>query len=214
MASTGTKVCDVCNTALGPTDGYLVSNQAVVVSEAYWVRAFEAGRGLIDIFGVNDRKQLTRMFSERLQIRAQDRTPWLICDGCTELVLADWVEARSHLLRGTEPESASVEAAAFVLPAARAWERVYGWWPKKAVKPVRAVGECDLCRKRIAETEQVAFLKTELVADWRRDGVLETDPVRPPRSPAPNPEATGWLACEPCQARLFARLYRLRPIQD
>lgn len=96
-----------------------------------------------------------------------------------------------------------------MLPAARAWERVYGWWPKKVVKRAKAVDECDLCRKPIWGTEQVTFLKSEVIADWREDGVLDADPVRPLRVPETNPDVTGWLACAPCAARLFARLYRL-----
>ncbi|MBO0691013.1 MAG: hypothetical protein J2P40_15775 [Candidatus Dormibacteraeota bacterium] len=96
-----------------------------------------------------------------------------------------------------------------MLPAARAWERVYGWWPKKVVKRAKAVDECDLCRKPIWGTEQVTFLKSEVIADWREDGVLDADPVRPLRVPETNPDVTGWLACAPCAARLFSRLYRL-----
>lgn len=209
MASTGDAVCDVCNTALGPTDGYLVPNQRVVVSEAYWVHAFQTGGDLVDLFGISDRKQLTQIFADRVQMRGQDGTPWRICDDCTELVVADWAQARSDLLRGTEPESARLEPAEFVVTAARAWEQVYGWWPKKVVKRTKVLDECDLCRKPIGETETVAFLRAGLIADWRRDNVLETDPVRPPRTRAAQPEASGWLACVPCQARLFARLYRL-----
>jgi hypothetical protein len=122
-------VCDVCNAELEPTEGYLAPNQAVVGSEAYWVTAFKSGRGLTELFNMGER-QLTTLFSERLQVRAQDGTPWRICENCIELIIADWPAGRSHAESGTEPENAKVEPAEFVLPAARAWERVYGWWPK------------------------------------------------------------------------------------
>lgn len=202
--SIGTR-CDSCHATPAPGAGFLLSNAQVVVSEAYWVRSFQLSHQMAEL--LLDRDQQEQYFHNRLTARAADHTPWRICDDCTELFLADWARARSHLRHGTRPPDTPVKPADFVLPAARAWERVFGWWPGVVARPEPA-DACDLCDRPVSDAERAAFLKATLLAGWRRDAVLAADPLRPARPGGRG--GPGWLACGPCCARLFARLYRLR----
>lgn len=199
--------CDSCGLRLARSAGHLLATPQVLTSEAYWCHLIRITAPNLD--GLSRRAQ-EDVFAQLLRGREHDRTPWLICDGCTELFLADWPSAREHVLRGTHPRGPGrlrnrFGLADYVLPAARAWIRERGWWPVTVVAPIAATDDaCDLCAKPVWAKETVSFLKPDVVAEWNRAGVLETRAAPPRRSRG----RRGWLACEPCLAGVFARLYR------
>jgi hypothetical protein len=201
--------CDCCGRRLPPSAGYLLPMSLVLVSEAYWCHFFRLFASSLDDLPDDATREV--FLSQRLRSMTRDRTPWLVCDGCTEMFVADWTAAREHVVRGTRPRGPGrlrdrFQIADAALPAARAWTRERGSWPSTVVSPaVAADDECDLCGKPVWPKETVSFVKPDVVERWRGSGALTTASDTPPRTTFGEP---GWLVCMPCLAAAVAREYR------
>ena len=127
-------LCDVCNDDLNPADAYWLTPEQVKSSEAYWTRRFRVSAGFIQ--AISGTGTAASYFDNTLQVTEDDDTPWAICERCTELFVLDRAEARQYALSRTPPPGcAAVPSARIALPAARAWERVFGEWPASVPRP-------------------------------------------------------------------------------
>lgn len=180
----------------------------MLFSEAYWRHSFRLSAGLID--DLPDRATQERYFAGLLRRRERDRTPWRVCDECTELFVADWPQARAHVVDGTIPRGPGrfrrrLRVADYISPAARAWTQERGWWPAGVLAPEEVDDHCDLCAKPVWRNETVTFLTPDTVAEWRRAGLLTRDPAQPPRRSGGE---ANWVSCLPCTARLVSQSHR------
>lgn len=111
--------------------GWLTPEQ-VTMSEAYWVRRFTTSAGVMRMFEA----QTDAFFVNTLEVSQNDDTPWAVCEGCAGLFVVDRAAARQYALtRAPPPGRAAVPIARMALPAARAWERVFGEWPSAVPRP-------------------------------------------------------------------------------
>ncbi|MFI6169411.1 hypothetical protein ACIBCN_21705 [Nocardia sp. NPDC051052] len=144
------------------------------------------------------------MFEDDVRVVIDDRTPWCICEECSELFVFDRDLARKHAVENTRPLGtgpATVPLAAGY--AAAAWQRVHGSWPSGFVE-LAVLDRCDLCRKPIRSFELSATLPLAVVSACRDHGILECNP-----EPLPRSDIGGWLCCRSCFAGLGARSHRL-----
>ncbi|WP_165950254.1 hypothetical protein, partial [Actinomadura sp. GC306] len=164
--------CDVCNVNLGRTADYYIRTSDVVLSEAFWRRSFAMSKRLQDDLNFGESQQLVMFDSAVSQVGAQ-RSPWGICQDCSELfAIADRDMARSCAVLGIEPEgSGPVEPAEFVQFAASAWEHIFGRWPATVRQPF-AGDSCDLCAKKIYNGEMIGHVKKEVLEQYRTMGTM------------------------------------------
>ncbi|WP_446044686.1 hypothetical protein [Streptomyces olivaceus] len=196
-----TGVCDCCNARLNHQAGYSLSTRDVVLSEAYWRTALKPTKSLVNSLSLDD-VQLLQVFQELLHTTAGEQSPWSICEDCSELFIFDRDAARTHAVQSTRPAgSGRVDPSGCVLFAAAAWEHVFGRWPAN-VTPEAVMDACDLCRKKMYSSEFTFIVPQERMGHFRSHGLVDGDPVSPPR-----PD-DGWVICQPCAARLFARAHR------
>jgi hypothetical protein len=204
--------CDVCNSNFDPVVGYILSNRQVATSERYWEHALRSDQKLSGWLML-DEGQTLAAFSERLRMRAADRSAWAVCENCSEYFLFDRVEARAHAIEGTRPrrKENKLNVSEFALFAALGFERVHGHWPA-TVERIPPKGSCNFCGKRVYGPETVAMMKADAVARLRAEGLLE--------APVGEPESFGgeerWALCKPCMALMDAKEARKNrePRQD
>lgn len=196
-----TGLCDCCNAELDLAAGYYLATRDVVLSERYWVNVFVVNKKLLEFYGSS---VATRMFHNTVRTTAGQRFPWSICEDCSEFFIFDRDEARLNAVRKSKPSaSGPVDPAGCVLFASIAWEQVFGYWPAGVEQPAVA-DSCDFCRKKMYSGELSGFVPTARMERDRAEGFVDNDPVRPPR---PRGDDTGWIVCQPCMARQFARFH-------
>jgi hypothetical protein len=200
-------VCDSCSADLERATGYFLTTSEVVQSEAYWTRRFRSivamSSELSELVGDSIEFD-TSMFEQDLLIVTGDRTPWCICEECSELFVFDRDLARKHAVENTRPPGTGPVARSLAVGyAAAAWQRVHRSWPLGSATPA-IVDQCDLCRKAMRSFESSAILPLAVVPDYRACGLLERD-----IEPLPRSDIGGWLCCLSCHARLGARAHRL-----
>lgn len=132
--------CDVCGGGVASSEGYLLTTPQVLTSEAYWHHAFRVAGPQLEL--LPDRADQDRWFVERLRTREHDRTPWLVCDNCTEYFLADWQEAHEYVVRGKKPRGRAGSGIGSVSATSRSRPRGRG--------RASAAGGRRRCRSRSA----------------------------------------------------------------
>lgn len=193
--------CDSCNMTLARAQGYYLSTATIVMSESFWRSHIALFKVMLDIVSSDERAQL-RGFDLVLRNAAGNRTPWLICEDCSEFFLFDRDEARSYVIRATEPpDTGPVDPGECATVAAAGWEHVFGRWPANVKQP-ELVDSCDLCAKKIYREETAGFMGRTQLDRFRAIGAIEEPPLSPAR-----PDGT-WLACRMCLNRLLARIHR------
>jgi hypothetical protein len=199
-------VCDSCNTDLDPAMGYYLATSNVVLSESYW-RNYFANSPMLKMMELMDFNETQRLnaFSEALRFLGGQKSPWSICENCSEFFVFDRDVARSCAIRGTDPpKCGAVDPAEFNLFAAAAWEHVVGRWPANVRQP--EVGDsCDLCAKKIYRGEILGYIGREQMQRMRQDGIIDGAPLSPPR-----PDGDRWAICSLCLGRQLARSHRMR----
>jgi hypothetical protein len=198
--------CDVCNSDLDPAAGYILPNRSIAISQGYWEHHIRSNYSTFWKPFQFSEDQILGAFSQSLKMRADDKTAWAVCEGCSEYFIFDRGEARAHALNGTRParKENRVKPGEFVLFAAAGFERVLGYWPAN-VRPVPAqAGACGFCEKRIYEPEPVNFIDAVTLARHQAAGLLN--------APVGAPEVSGgverWVLCMPCLALLAAKKSR------
>jgi hypothetical protein len=195
-------VCDCCSAVLHRVSGYFVVTRDVVLSEAYWRTNFAAAKEFADRCNMGE-MQLLQYFQYLVDHAAGQRSPWSICENCSEFFIFDRKIARSHAINNSRPAgTGKVDPSGCLLFAAAAWEQVFGRWPA-IVTPETVVDTCDLCRKRMYSGELFSTIPHAQMEGFRTNGIIENDPVSPPR-----PSKDGWVICQPCTGRLLARCDR------
>ncbi len=196
-----TGVCDVCGAALVRAESYYVRTKDVGLSEAYWRKHFDTVRQMMDAFQMTDKQRLAT-FGNAVAKVAEDRTPWCICESCSELVIIDRDKARSCAVSDTAPEGTGpVDPAGILQYAAAAWEHVIGRWPASVQQP-SIKDSCDLCAKKLYASEITGRLRKDQVEQYHATGIIDHVPLSPPR------DGDIWLACAVCLSRALARLHR------
>ncbi|MBV8933918.1 MAG: hypothetical protein JOZ47_05920 [Kutzneria sp.] len=197
-------VCDSCGAELERTKSYYLATRDVVLSESYWTTHFTLVKALQDKLVMDDSQQLG-VFDETLRVASGQRSPWGICENCSELFTFDRDEARSCAIRDVAPpRSGPVHPAECTLFAAAAWERVFDRWPANVPQPEVAY-TCDFCEKKIYAGEIADVIPRTRMQQLRAEGIIEHDPVSGPR-----PGTDTWVSCQPCMARQLASQYRRR----
>jgi hypothetical protein len=198
------KSCDVCAVDLRRADGYCLPTKWIVVSELFWRHHFAMGKRVWEPLQLDERQQLV-IFTESVHKLAGSKTPWLVCENCSEFFTVDRGKARYCAIEGIDPEgNGPVEPEECVMFAAMAWEQVLGYWPATVEQPSVA-DSCDLCAKKIYGREIAGSIDRPKMERLRGAGVIDSAPLSPPRS------STGkWVICAGCVARIHARGERLQ----
>lgn len=191
-------VCDICARSLEPACGYYLATRAVVASEAFW--RYHYAR-LKKLCGPRARDEGPRTSISRA---AGSVTPWLVCEECSEFFVFDRARARACAIAGEAPQgNGPVRPDGCDLPAASAWEYVYGYWPASVEQP-RVTGSCDLCAKKMHAGEMAGSVSLAQMRSLRAAGVI-TEPVLC----SPCPGSGTWLICAICLVAILARQQRL-----
>lgn len=120
-------VCDVCNKKMNWEDGYVLSTNQVVTTEAYWEFAFThqwAYYHDLDPDGVS--------LALIVQNQANQSTGWLVCEKCSKLFDFDRELAKKHAkMHSTAPPGSGPANSQLVASvAAKVWKKLYGEYPK------------------------------------------------------------------------------------
>ncbi|MBV9844431.1 MAG: hypothetical protein JOZ47_05100 [Kutzneria sp.] len=176
-----------------------------MLSEAYWRSAFAGIKRTTSKLDINESQRL-KVFHHALIHAGGQRSPWSICEDCSEFFTFDRDKARSYAARGAEPpECGPVDPSQFTIFAAAAWEHVFGRWPATVQQP-EVDDSCDLCAKKIYRGEvAVGHLTKERFERLRADGIVDNAPLSPPR-----PEGEHWVACVVCLNRILAKSHRAK----
>lgn len=194
-------VCDCCNAALDPTDGYYLPTKSVVLSERYWVSALSKMKGQMDAFGMSESQRLDAFHGYVVNMAGQS-TGWSVCENCSEFFFIDREEARAYAAAGrTPPGSGKVDPGGCIQYAAQGFEQVFGYWPPTVNQPA-IEDTCAFCRKKIYVNDFCFSISEEVLARHRAARTIEDDPVRPPQ---PHDGGMAWSMCTPCAARMAAR---------
>ncbi|GAB2826504.1 hypothetical protein GCM10027176_33630 [Actinoallomurus bryophytorum] len=198
-----TSRCDSCSAPLDRAQGYYLATADVVVSEAYWrLYATKIRAHMMEDDAEWDEHMQLLMFARMLQHVASSRTPWLICEDCSEFFLIKRDEARSHAVSEVSPPKCGpVDPSECVQVAAKAWEHVFGRWPASAEQP-EVVDSCDLCAKKIYRRETAGSVGRARFEEFRASGIIDSAPLSPPRP------GDKWLLCQICLKRMIARIQR------
>lgn len=194
--------CDSCNIKFDRATGYLLNTRQVVIAEAYWRNTFATlVKPLQDELGMSEPERLYE-FQLMVTGMAKHKTPWRICEDCSEFFIIDRDTARSYAVRNVRPpRCGKVDPAGCLLFAAAAWEHVTGRWPVN-VAPIELVDTCDLCEKGRYAGEVYGTIRTTRMEALRANGIVD-EPPRPQRA-----DNGGWHFCQPCLARVLARAHR------
>ena len=110
--------CDVCNTTIEFSDGYVLNTKQVVGDEAYWKYMLE--NSPLD-------EELLAMYAQQ---QAMQSSGWLLCESCSSMFSFDRSAAKSYAKRQSDPPgSGSVDASVAMAAAARAWRTKHGRFP-------------------------------------------------------------------------------------
>jgi hypothetical protein len=196
-----TGVCDVCGASVVRVETYYLRSRDIALSEAYWRKSFTMSKPLHEGFQLTDSQRLSAFGSAVRQV-GNDKTPWCVCEDCSELFIFDRDQARSCAVRDVAPEGTGpVDPAGFIQFAASGWEHVYGRWPAGVQQP-SASDSCDFCAKKLYSGEITGRIRKDQAEQYRATGILDHAPLSPPR------EDGVWLSCGICLARTFTRLHR------
>lgn len=198
------KSCDICAVNLDPADGYCLPTKWIVISESFWRHHFALAKRVWGSLHLDERQQLA-IFSESAHQLPSSKTPWLVCENCSQFFIFDRDKARSCAISGTDPEgNGQVEPGECVMFAAMAWEHILGCWPAIVEQPSVA-DSCDLCAKKIYNGEVAGSIGRTEMARLRGIGVIDSAPLSPPRA-----NTGAWEICMSCMAKQMARLKRAK----
>ena len=193
--------CDSCGVTLDRAQGYYLATATIVMSESFWRSHIAPLKVIADMVSSDERSQL-RGFDAILRAVASCRTPWLICENCSEFFLFDRDEARSYAIRATDPpHTGPVDPGECATEAAAGWEHVFGRWPATVQQP-EVADFCDLCAKNIYRGETAGSVGRTQLDRFRAIGAIEGPPLSPAR-----PDGA-WLVCRMCLNRFLAQIHR------
>ena len=120
-------VCDICNRTMSVASGYSLATKEVVLTSAYWTRAFQGGLAVVHTQDPTGGELLMHYIEQQ----AAQHTGWLVCEECSKPLRFDRTRARQLAEQQQNPPEAGPVPPRDVAPhAAQAWKTLYGQAPK------------------------------------------------------------------------------------
>lgn len=118
--------CDVCNTSINWTDGYVLATKDVATSPSYWDYAFRNQWSYTH--GIDETGDTVSMLAMQ---QAAQSDGWLICESCSCLFQFDRASAKQYAKRQSAkpPGVGPCDVQRVALAAGQAWQKLYGKWP-------------------------------------------------------------------------------------
>ncbi len=75
--------CDLCNTGLSTSDGYLFTTKELVVNQEFWKRRLSLYSSLFKMLPTREDRVLA--FLDTVHDACASKTPWLLCEECSKV---------------------------------------------------------------------------------------------------------------------------------
>lgn len=123
--------CDVCSEEINLEDGYLLTTKDIITKMAYWEYAFTHQWNYVhNLYASTSDDSVKKLFLVNLIIdRANQETPWALCESCSNLFAFDKKTAKRYAQKNICPPNtghADFEGARSATVALmNAWEKIY-----------------------------------------------------------------------------------------
>lgn len=99
--SSSTGVCDICQSAIPKSSGFLLTTRQVVSAHSFWLDYYERHSSEFKEMNVNSYHEFTKNASLRgtsVWLMCGQQNPWLICETCIDIFDVNKSKAKEHAL--------------------------------------------------------------------------------------------------------------------